>query len=132
MCVLFVDVYAASAGTNFKGNYHCIIAACSMTSFTVAELSLQQTAQSMASSLMKVWPQFGFSHTIVVTKANSFLRVFAETTALLGINIHVLSSENYDPTIVERIDHFLNSCLTIFCNKPGTTQVAQEGILMSL
>ena len=34
--------------------------------------------------------------------------------------------------IVEGINRFLNSCLTIFCNDRGTTKVAQEGILMSL
>ena len=101
-----------------------------MTSFTVGKPSPEQTAFSMASSLMKIWLRFEFAYTIV--KVSVFLSVFAETAKLLGINIHVLSGENHDPMIVEGINRFLNSCLTIFCNDRGTTKVAQEGILMSL
>ena len=86
----------------------------------------------MASGLMEIWLRFGFSHTIVVDKASVFLSVCAETAQLLGINIHVLSGENHDPMIVERINRFLNRCLTISCNERGTTKVAQEGVLMSL
>ena len=81
---------------------------------------------------MTIWLRFGFSHTIVARKASVYLNVCAETADLLGINIHVLSRENHDPMIVECINRFLNSCLTIFCNDRGTTKVAQEGIFMSL
>ena len=132
MGVLFVDVYAVGANLNFEGNKHYLIAACGMTSFAIGEPSPEQTAISMASSLMKSWLRFGFLHTIVIDKASVFLNVFAETADLLGINIHVLSGENPDPMIVERINRFLNSCLTIFLNERGTTKVAQEGILRSL
>ena len=68
-----------------------------MTSFAVGEPTPEQTAVTMASSLMKIWLRFGFSHTIVVDKASVFLSVFAETAKLLGINIHVLSGENHNP-----------------------------------
>ena len=57
---------------------------------------------------------------------------FAKTADLLKINIHVLSGENHDPMAVERINRYLNKCLTVFCNERGTNRVAQEGILMSL
>ena len=73
-----------------------------------------------------------FSHTIVVDKDSKFRSVFAETADLLKINMHVLSGENHDGMIVERVDRFLNSCLTIFCNERGTVLVAQEGVFMSL
>ena len=103
-----------------------------MTRFAVAEPSPEQTAVSMASSLMKFWLCFRFSYTIVVDKASIFLNIFAETADLVGIDIYILSGENQDPTIVERINQFLNSCLTIYCNECSTTKFSQEGILMSL
>ena len=39
---------------------------------------------------------------------------------------------SHDPMLVEQICRFLNTCLTIFCNKRGTNRVALESILMSL
>jgi len=73
-----------------------------------------------------------FSHTIVVDKASAFLGEFAACARLLNINIHVLSGENHDPMIVERVNRFLNSSLEIFCGERGTNKVALEGILMAL
>jgi len=51
---------------------------------------------------------------------------------LLKINIHVLSGENHNPMIVERICRYLNKTLTIFTNERDDNRVALEGILMSL
>ena len=132
MRVLFVDIYAAGAEGNFEGTKHYLIAACGMTSFAVAEDTAEQNSSVFAAALMRIWLRFGFSHTIVVDKDSKFLGVFAQTAALLKINIHVLSGENHDPMIVERICRFLNSCLTIFCNERGNNRVALGGILMSL
>ena len=81
---------------------------------------------------MNIWLRFGFSHTIVVDKDSKFLGVFSQTAALLNINICVLSGENNDPIIVERICRFLNSCLTVFCNERGNNHIALEGVLVSL
>ena len=81
---------------------------------------------------MKTWLRFGVFHTILVDKASTFLSVFAETATLLNINIHVLSGENHDGMMVERINRLLNSSLTIFCNERGTNRVTLEGILMAL
>ena len=80
---------------------------------------------------MKIWLRFGFSHTIVDDRESKLLGVFSQTSALLNINIHVLSGENHDPMIVDRICQFLNSCLTVFCNERGNNRVALENILMS-
>ena len=132
MRVLFVDVYAAGTEINFDGTKNYLIAACGMTSFAICEDTAETTAEAFAKAIMKIWLRFGFSHTIVVDKASTFRGVFAETAALLGINIHVLSGENHDPMIVERVNRFLNSSLTIFCNERGTNKVALEGILMAL
>ena len=57
---------------------------------------------------------------------------FTKTETLLKINIHVLSGENHNLMIVERINRYLNSCLTIFCNERGINRVTLEGILMAL
>ena len=46
--------------------------------------------------------------------------------------LHVLSGENHNPVIVERINRQLNNYLTIFCNERGTNRAALEGILMTL
>lgn len=132
MRVLFVDIYAAGAKFNFVGTKHYLIAACGMTSIAIAEDTAEPNSHAFASALMKIWLRFGFSHTIVVDKDSKFLSVFAQTTALLKINIHVLSGENHDSQLVKRICRYLNSCLTVFCNKRGNNRVALEGILMSL
>ena len=114
MRVLFVDIYAAGAEFNFVGTRHYLIAACGMMSFAIAEDTAEQNSTAFAASLMRIWLRFGFSHTIVVDKDSKFLGEFVKTAALLCINIHVLSGENHDPMIVERICRYLNSCLTIF------------------
>ena len=57
---------------------------------------------------------------------------FSATAALLKINIHVLSGDNHNPMIVERVNRYLNKCLTIFTNERDDVRSALEGILMSL
>ena len=132
MQVLFVDIYSAVTEINFGGTKQYLIGACGMTSFGICEPTAEQNSSAFTSALMKIWLSFGFSHTIVVDKDSKFLGVFSQTAALLNINIHVLSSENHDPMIVERICQFLNSCLPVLFNESGNNRVALEGILMSL
>ena len=74
-----------------------------MTSFVICETTAEQNASEFVSTLMNIWLRFGFSHTIVVGKDSKILGIFAQISALLNINIHVLSGENHDPMIVERI-----------------------------
>lgn len=132
MRVLHVDIYAVGTEFNFDGNRYYLVAACGMTAFSVAEPTAEQNAEVFASALMKIWLRHGFSHTIVVDKDSKFRATFAQTAELLGINIHILSGENHDGMLVERVNRFLNSSLTIFCAERGSTLVAQEGILMAL
>ena len=68
----------------------------------------------------------------MVDKDSKLLGEIVKTEALLCINIYVLSDENLELMIVERIYRYLNSCLAIFCNERGNNRVALEGILMSL
>ena len=125
MNVLHVDIYAAGANFNYEGNKHYLIASWGMTSFSVMEPTSKQNASTFAAALMKIWLRFGFSHTIVVDKDSKFRATFAETAALLYINMHVLSGGNNDGMLVERVNRFLNSALQIFCNERGTVLVAQ-------
>ena len=83
-------------------------------------------------TLMKIRLPFGFSHTLVVDKDSKFRSTFANAAELLCINMHVLSGENHNPMMVERVNQFLNGSLTIFFEESGTVQVSQEAILMSL
>ena len=85
-----------------------------MTFFGICEPTSEQNTYEFASALMKIWLCFGFSHTIVVEKDIKFVGVFSQTSALLNINNNVLSGENHDPIIVERICQFINSGLTVF------------------
>ena len=74
---LFVDIYAAGTDINLDGNSHHLIAACGMNGFSISGSTLDQTARTLASARIKIWPRFGFSHTIVFDKASSFLNFFA-------------------------------------------------------
>ena len=103
-----------------------------MTSFAVCEDTAEANSTTFAAAIMKIWLRFGFSHTLVVDKDSKFRGTFEATAALLKRNIHVLSGENHNPMIVERICRYLNKCLTIFTNERDDNRVALEGILMSL
>jgi len=132
MRVLFVDIYAAGAEFNYVETNYYLIAACGMTAFAVCEDTAEAKSTAFAQALMKIWMRFGFSHTIVVDKDSKFLSVFSARAALLKINIHVLSGDNHNPMIVERVNRYLNKCLTIFTNECDDVRSALEGILMSL
>jgi len=82
--------------------------------------------------MMKIWLRFGFSHTIVVDKDSKCRSTFADTVELININMHLLSEENHNPMIVERVNRFLNASSRIFCGEGDSNKVSQEGILMTL
>ena len=132
MWVLFVDIYAAGTEINFDWTKQYLIGACGMTSFGIYKPTAEQNASAFSLALMNIWLRFGFPHTIVVDKDSTFLGVFAQNAALLNLNIHVLSGENHDSMIVERICRFLNYCLTVFWNERDNNLVALEGILMPM
>ena len=132
MQVLFIDIYTAGIEINFDGTKHYLIVVCGMTSFGIYKPTAEQNSSTFASALMKIWLRFGFSHTIVVYKDRNFIVGFAHTAALLKINIRVLSGENHDTMIVNRICLFRISCITVFKNERGNSCDALEDILMSM
>jgi hypothetical protein len=52
---------------------------------------------------MKIQLQFGFCHTIVLNKDSNLFGVFKESLDLLKINTHVISGDNHNAMIVERL-----------------------------
>jgi hypothetical protein len=81
---------------------------------------------------MKMLLRYGFCHTAVLDKDSKFFGVCREALDLLQINCHVLSRENHNPMLIERINHYLNKGLQIMCNKRNSIRVALEGILSLL
>ena len=51
---------------------------------------------------------------------------------MLKINCHVLSGDNHNPVLVERICRYFNKGLTIMCNERDTVRVALEPLLLLL
>ena len=76
--------------------------------------------------------RFGFSHTIVLDKDSKFFGQVKQALELLEINIHVLSGDNHNPMLIERINRFLNKGLTIMTNERDSIRIALEAILLLL
>ena len=72
---------------------------------------------AFASAIMKMQLRFGFSHTIVLDKDSKFFGQVKQALELLQINIHVLSGDNHNPMLAERICRYLNKGLTIMSNE---------------
>ena len=85
-----------------------------------------------ASALMKIMIQFGICHTLVLNNDSKFLSVFKEVVNLLQLNCHVLSAQNHNGMLVERINRYRNKGLRILCNERDSVRVALEAILMLL
>ena len=130
--VLHVDIYVAGKFAGFEGCTVFLIACCGMCSFACMEPVNHANAESFASALMKIQLRFGLCHTIVLDKDSKFLGVFKESLDLLKIHYHILSGENHNPMMVERINRYLNKGLKIMTNERGSVRVAMESILLLL
>jgi hypothetical protein len=108
-----VDAYSAGAHTGFEGSSTHLIACCGMCSFGVLEPITTANATTFASALMKIFLRFRFAHTVVLDKDSKFFGVFRESLDLLKINHHVLSGDNHDGMLVERLNRYLNKGLRI-------------------
>jgi hypothetical protein len=71
-------------------------------------------------------------HTIVLDKDKKFYGVCCKALDLLKINCHVLSWDNHNPMLVERLCRYFNKGLTIMCNECDTVRVALECLLLLL
>lgn len=130
--VLHVDIYVAGKFAGFEGCTVFLIACCGMCSFACMEPVNLANAESFASALMKIQLRFGLCHTVVLDKDSKFLGVFKESLELLQIHYHILSGDNHNPMMVERINRYLNKGLKIMTNERGSVRVAMESILLLL
>ncbi len=88
-----------------------------MCSFAAMEPVSNATAKTFASALMRIVLRYGFCHTAILDKDSKFLGVFRECLTLLNINYHVLSGDNNNPMLVERVNRYLNKGLRIMTNE---------------
>jgi hypothetical protein len=130
--VMHVGVYMAGAHSGFKGSETYIVACYGMCSFGTLEPVTGANATTFASAIMKIQLRYGFCHTIVLDKDSKFFGVCHEALNLLKINCHVLSGDNHNPMLVERICRYFNKGLTIMCNERDTVRVALESLLLLL
>ncbi len=82
--------------------------------------------------MLKILLRYGFCHTAILDKDTKFYGVCREALDLLQINCHVLSGENHNPMLVERINRYLTKGLKIMCNEWGSVRIANEAILLLL
>ena len=58
------------------------------------------------------------------------MAMFESVIDILKINLHVELGENYDTSMVERFNSFLNKCILIFSNENDTTRSFVEAALI--
>ena len=103
-----------------------------MTGFAAMEPVKHATSQTFASAVMKIQLKFGLCHTIVLDKDSKFFGTFKDACDLLQLNRHVLSGDNHNPMMVERINRYLNKGLKVMTNERGSVRIAMEAILLLL
>jgi hypothetical protein len=130
--VLHIDGYMAGKQSGFEGSEVYLSACCGMCTFAAMEPVAKADSTTFASAIMKIQLRYGFCHTIVLDKDTKFFGVCREACDLLQINCHVLSGDNHNPMIVERICRYLNSGLKIMSNEQDTVRIALEVILLLL
>ena len=101
--VLHVDAYMAGRHSGFESSETYLVVCCGMCTFGALEPVSGANATTFASAIMKIQMRYGFCHTIVLDKDSIFFGVCREALDLLKINCHVLSGNNHNPMLVERI-----------------------------
>jgi hypothetical protein len=130
--VLFVDAYSAGKHSSFDGFEVYLVACCGMTGFASMEPIPHANSKNFASAIMRIQLRYGFCHTIVLDKDSKFSSVCREALDLLHINCHILSGDNHNPMIVERVNRYLTKGLKIMTNERDSVRVALEAILLLL
>jgi hypothetical protein len=103
-----------------------------MTGFASMEPIQHANSKNFASGIMKIQLRYGFYQTVILDKDSKFFGVCRETIDLLQINRHVLSGDNHNPMIVERVNRYLTTGLKIMTNERDSVRVALKAILLLL
>jgi hypothetical protein len=130
--VLHDDAYLAGAHSGFEGSDVYLVTCCSMCTFGAFEPVTSPNATTFALAIMKIQLRYGLCHTIVLNKDSKFYSVFHESLDLLQIDCHVLSGDNHNPMLVERLCRYFNKSLCIMTNEQDTVHVALKALLLLL
>jgi hypothetical protein len=98
-----MDAYQAGFHTGFEGSDMYLVACCGMCTFGALKPVSGANATTFASAIMKIHLQFGFCHNIVLNKDKKFYGVCCKALDLLKFNCHVLSGDNHNPLLIERL-----------------------------
>ena len=130
--VVHADGYTAGKHSGFEDSEVYLVACCGMCTFATMEPISNPNSTTFASAIMKIQLRYGFCHTIVLDKDSKLFGVCRNALDLLQINRHVLSGDNHNPMLVERICRYLNSGLKIMVNERNSVRIALEVILLLL
>ena len=130
--VLFIDAYSVGKHSSFDGSEVYLVACCGMTGFASMEPIQHANSKNFASGIMKIQLRYGLCHTVVLDKDSKFFGVCLEALDLLQINCHVLSGNNHNPMIVERVNRYPTKGLKVMTNKRDSVRIALEAILLLL
>ena len=131
--VMRFDAYAAGKHASFEGSEFYLLGCCGMTGFACMKPISHASATTFASAIMKILLCYGFCHTAVLDKDAKFFGVCSEALDLLQINQHVLlSANNHNPMLVERVNRYVTKGLKIMCNECNSVRIALEAILLLL
>ena len=83
------------------------------------ETVTEASATTYLLALMNIMMNYGICHKLVLGKDRKFSGVFCKVVDLLQLNCHVLSSQNHDGMLIEKINRYLNKGLHIICNEQG-------------
>ncbi len=117
MIDLRIEGYQAGSQQGFEGSNIYLIACCGMCSSAAMEPVSNPSATTFALAIMKIILRYGFCHTVVMNKDSKFLGVCRKALDLLQINCHILSGDNHNLMLVERINRYLNAYLRIMTNE---------------
>jgi hypothetical protein len=103
-----------------------------MTGFASMEPIQHTNSKTFASGTMKIQLRYNFCHSVVLDKDSNFFGICSEALVFLQINCHVLSGNNHNPMMVERINQYLTQGLKIMTNEHDSVRIALEAILLLL
>ncbi len=124
LLILFLGAYSAGKHSSFNGFDTYLVAYCGMTGFASMEPIQHANSKNFALAIMRIQLCYVFCHTIVLDKDSKFCSICQEALNLLQTNCLVLSGDNHNPMMVERVNRYLTKGLKIMTNEQDSVRVA--------
>ena len=118
--------------SSFDGFEVYLVACCGITGFAFMEPIPHANSKNFALAIICIQLHYGFCHTIVFDKDSKFYSVCREALNLVYINCHVLSGDNHNPMMDERVNRYLTKGLKLMTNECYSVRVALKAILLLL